>query len=119
MHEEEHFTSYMYVQNGSNGNFKKAVSVNLSLRTPLGPACCMYPFCRGVTNKMIKNSSDQLLVSVLGRGRRGGPSYLGRYSLREGSHVKESKTVLDSGFHAVDSGFLVFVSGTWIPDSNC
>ena len=37
-------------------------------------------------------------------------------------HVRESKTVLDSGFHAVDSGFQVldsrfFVSGTWIPDS--
>ena len=39
----------------------------------------------------------------------------------------ESKTVLDSGFHAVDSGFwvldsgywiTVFVSETWILDSN-
>ena len=30
-------------------------------------------------------------------------------------HVKESKTVLDSGFHFLDSGF--FVGGTWIPDS--
>ena len=34
-------------------------------------------------------------------------------------NVKESKTVLDSGFHAVDSGFQVldctlFVSATWI-----
>ena len=38
-------------------------------------------------------------------------------------HVKESKTVLDSEFHAVDSVFQVldsgfFLSGTWIPDSN-
>ena len=38
-------------------------------------------------------------------------------------HIRESKTVLDSGFHAVDSGFQVpmlrvFVSGTWIPHSN-
>ena len=38
-------------------------------------------------------------------------------------HVRESKSVLDSGLHAVDSGFHVpdsgfFVSGTWIPDSN-
>ena len=44
--------------------------------------------------------------------------------------VRESKTVVDSGFHALDSGhrtpdsgFQVrdsgfFVSGTWIPDSN-
>ena len=31
-------------------------------------------------------------------------------------HVRESKTVLDSGFHAVDSRF--FVSGTWVLDSN-
>ncbi|CAH3150596.1 unnamed protein product [Porites lobata] len=35
----------------------------------------------------------------------------------------ESKTVLDSGFHAMDSGFQIvdfgaFVSGIWIPDSN-
>ena len=39
------------------------------------------------------------------------------------AHVKESKTVLDSRFHAMDSGFQVldfgfFVSGAWIPDSN-
>ena len=39
-------------------------------------------------------------------------------------HVREYKTVLDSGFHAVDSGFQLpdsrpFFSGTWIPDSNC
>ena len=37
--------------------------------------------------------------------------------------ARESKTVLDSGFHAVDSGFQFtgfqnFVSGTGIPDSN-
>ena len=37
-------------------------------------------------------------------------------------HVKESRTVLDSGFHAVDSGFRVLDSGfripaQWIPDS--
>ena len=31
-------------------------------------------------------------------------------------HVRESMTVLDSGFHAVDSGFLF--SGTGIPDFN-
>ena len=31
-------------------------------------------------------------------------------------HVREFKTVLNSGFYAVDSWF--FVSGTWIPDSN-
>ena len=36
----------------------------------------------------------------------------------------QSKTVLDSGLHAVDSGFQVLdsslcqYSGTWIPDSN-
>ena len=35
-------------------------------------------------------------------------------------HLRESKIVLDSGFHAVDSGFQVLysrflVSGTWIP----
>ena len=38
-------------------------------------------------------------------------------------HVRESKTVCDSGFHAVDSRFQVldsrfFISGTWILDSN-
>ena len=38
-------------------------------------------------------------------------------------HVRECKTVLDSGFHVVDSGFQVlnfgfFVSGTGIPDCN-
>ena len=37
-------------------------------------------------------------------------------------HVRESKKVLDSGFHAVDSGFQVletglFISGTWIQSS--
>ena len=37
--------------------------------------------------------------------------------------IRESKTVLDSGFHAVDSRFQqldsgFFVSGTWISDSN-
>ena len=30
-------------------------------------------------------------------------------------HIRESKTVLDSGFQVP---MLVFVSGTWIPDSN-
>ena len=39
------------------------------------------------------------------------------------SDERESKKVLDSGFHTVDSGFKVldsgfFVTGTWIPDSN-
>ena len=34
-------------------------------------------------------------------------------------HVKRGfKTVLDSRFHAVDSGFQVLNSGTWIPGSN-
>ena len=38
-------------------------------------------------------------------------------------HAMEPKTVLHSGFHAMDSVFRVpdswfFVSGTWIPDSN-
>ena len=42
--------------------------------------------------------------------------------IHKSPHVRESKTVLDSGFHAIDSGFQVldpgfFVSGTWIPDS--
>ena len=37
--------------------------------------------------------------------------------------LRESKTVLDSGFHVVDSGFQALesglvVSGTWIPDSS-
>ena len=36
----------------------------------------------------------------------------------ESSHIRESKTVLDSGFHTVYSGFKVFVSGTWILDFN-
>ena len=42
---------------------------------------------------------------------------------KQSPHVRESETVLDSGFHAVDSGFLpvtrfqILVSGTWIPDS--
>ena len=40
-------------------------------------------------------------------------------------HIREeSKTVLDSGFHAVGSGLQVmdsglFVSETWIPNSDC
>ena len=34
------------------------------------------------------------------------------------THVEESKTVLDSGFHAVDSWIPDFVSETWISDSN-
>ena len=43
----------------------------------------------------------------------------GAYLLKQG----ESKTVLDSGFHAEDSGFQVLVSGfsvsgSWIPDFN-
>ena len=38
------------------------------------------------------------------------------------SHVRESKTVMDSGFKAMDSGFReldsrFFVSKTWISDS--
>ena len=38
-------------------------------------------------------------------------------------HVRKSKTVLDCGFHAVDSEFQVlyfgfFDRGTWIPDSS-
>ena len=33
-------------------------------------------------------------------------------------HVREPKTVLDSGLYAMDSGFKVFVSGTWILDFN-
>lgn len=38
------------------------------------------------------------------------------------SHVRESKTVMDSGFQAMDSGFheldsRFFVSKTWISDS--
>ena len=36
----------------------------------------------------------------------------------ESSHVRESTTALDSGFHPVDSGFQVFVSETWILDFN-
>ena len=38
------------------------------------------------------------------------------------SHLRESKTVWDSGFNAEDSGFrvldsvVVFISGTWILD---
>ena len=47
---------------------------------------------------------------------------MGYYSVLLWSHVRESKTVLDSGFHAVDSRFQVLDSGlfvrrTWIPDS--
>ena len=39
-------------------------------------------------------------------------------------HAREPKTVLDSGFHAVDfrvpgTGFLVLFIGTWISDSSC
>ena len=41
---------------------------------------------------------------------------------RQSPLVRESKTVLHSGFHAVDSGFQVLdssvLSGTWILDSN-
>ena len=33
-------------------------------------------------------------------------------------HVREPKAVLGSGLYAMDSGFKVFVSGTWILDSN-
>ena len=34
----------------------------------------------------------------------------------ESPHIRESKTVLDPGLHAVDSGFLG--RGTWIQESN-
>ena len=42
---------------------------------------------------------------------------------KESHQVRESKTVLDSGFHAMDSGLQVlysgfFISGTWILHSN-
>ena len=40
--------------------------------------------------------------------------WLWQQTLRS-SYVRKPKTVLDSGFHIVDSGFLV--SGTWIPYS--
>ena len=33
-------------------------------------------------------------------------------------HLRESKTVLDSGFQIPGTGFQIFVSGTWIPYSN-
>ena len=41
----------------------------------------------------------------------------------ESPHIRESKTMLDPGFHAVDSGFQVLDSrflgrGTWIQESN-
>ena len=42
---------------------------------------------------------------------------------KQSPHVRESEIVLDSGFHAADSGslpvtrFQILVSGTWIPDS--
>ena len=32
-------------------------------------------------------------------------------------HVRESKTVLDSGFHAVDSGFQVLETGLFISET--
>ena len=43
--------------------------------------------------------------------------------MKESHQVRESKTVLDSGFHAMDSGLQVlysgfFISGTWILHSN-
>ena len=39
---------------------------------------------------------------------------------RMSPYVREPKTVLDSGLHAVDSGFQSFSVefGLWIPDSN-
>ena len=42
---------------------------------------------------------------------------------KESPFVRKSKTVLDSGLHALHSGFQVldsgfFVSGTWTRDSN-
>ena len=56
------------------------------------------------------------------------------HSLRRSPHVRESKTILDSGFHAVDSRFQIllnscygfhfglsygfFASGVRIPESN-
>ena len=42
-------------------------------------------------------------------------------SMQLSLHVRESKTVLDSGFHTVDSRYwiTVSVSGTWNLDSNC
>ena len=49
--------------------------------------------------------------------------YLQRPQILGSPFVRESKTLLDSGFHVLDSGFQVldsgiFVSGTWILDSN-
>ena len=46
-----------------------------------------------------------------------------RLSANISPHVKESKTVLDSGLHVVDSGFEVpdsgvIVNGMWIPVGN-
>ena len=38
------------------------------------------------------------------------------WALAESPNVRESKTVLDCGFHVVDSG--LFVRGTWISDCN-
>lgn len=34
----------------------------------------------------------------------------------ESTHAKEARKILDSGFHAMDTGF--FVSRTWVSDSN-
>ena len=38
------------------------------------------------------------------------------FSFHRLAHVRQSKTVLDSGFHKLDSG--LFVNGTWIPGSS-
>ena len=74
-----------------------------------------------------KGLATPRLVSFMGliqnfRDKHPRPFHMGVFPPAPGPYVRESKTALDSGFCANDSGLKVldsgfFVSGTWIPDS--
>ena len=69
------------------------------------------PNVENARQKPLKRAAKDLSRDLQGLEVRG---KLGSKALKNSLKVSLSKTVLNSGFYAVDSGFLF--SGTWIPD---
>ena len=75
-----------------------------------------------VSGRIFKGKSCRGVVNKRRKIFRFKPSAAEKKQHANSSHVASSKTVLDSGFHALDSGIQVlysFVSGLWIPSVYC